>query len=233
MLRFTLLAAGAALALAACGEASDPAASETAAAPTESQAAASSQAEQNAADLPDMAIGAEDAPVTIVEYASVTCPHCATFHETVYPQIKQKYVDTGRVRFVFREFPTPPATLAVAGFMVARCAAEKTDKSAYFAVLDNLFRTQMTWAFGDDPRGELLKIAAQAGMDEQAFTQCLERKDILAGINEKVENGAEEYEISGTPSFIIDGEKMRLATFEDFEQAIDARLEETSEPEGE
>src|SRR5690554_935145 len=119
--------------------------------------------------LPEMSLGKADAPVTIVEYASMTCPHCANFHKTTFPELKKKYIDTGKVRFIFREFPLDP--LAAGGFMLARCAG-KDDKTKYFAMVETLFHQQKEWVV-QKPIEPLKSIAKQAGFTEQSFDQCL------------------------------------------------------------
>src|SRR5262249_9747747 len=116
--------------------------------------------------LPEMSLGDENAPVTIVEYASMTCPHCAAFHETVYPELKKRFIDTGKVRFIFREFPLDQ--LAAAGFMLARCAS--ADK--YFPLIETLFAKQRDWVV-QRPLVPLLAIARQAGFTEETFNECL------------------------------------------------------------
>ena len=185
----------------------------------------------NAAEgaLGDMAVGSDDATITVIEYASVTCPHCATFHETIFPAIKEQYIDTGKVRFVFREFPTAPGALSVAGSMLARCAADKGGDEAYFLLIDSLFKTQRTWIYGENPRGELLKIAAQAGIDEAAFDACVKREDLLELINKNVDEGSDKYGIASTPSFIIDGRLRHFSTEEAFTEAIEAALEKAAQ----
>ncbi len=181
--------------------------------------------EEGAGALSDMTRGSADAPMTVIEYASVTCPHCATFHETVYPEIKENYIDTGKVRFVFREFPTAPAELSVVGSMLARCAADKNGEDAYFTVLSSLFKTQRTWIFGESPRAELLKIVSQAGMDEAAFDECIKRQELLDLINKNVTDAQEKYEVNSTPSFVVDGQLRHFSTVEDFSKALDEALE--------
>ena len=182
----------------------------------------------NAAEVmaSDMVMGADDAPVTIIEYASTTCPHCASFHETIFPSIKEKYVDTGKVKFVFREFPTAPVDFSMIGSVLARCAGEKGGDEAYFLVLGSLFKNQRAWVVGENPKLELLKIAAQAGMNEEAFDACLKRQDFIDLVSENTETAQKEFSINATPSFVMDGEKMTARTFEDFEAAIDAKLAE-------
>ena len=174
--------------------------------------------------LAEMALGSEDAAVTVIEYASVTCPHCATFHETIYPSIKEDYVDTGKVRFVFREFPTAPAELSVVGSMLARCAADKGGPDAYFLVLGSLFKTQRTWIYGDNPRGELIKIASQAGMDETDFDACVKREELLNLINQNVKTAQERYDVNSTPSFVVNGNLRHFSSVDDMAKALDDAL---------
>jgi len=222
-LRSALLPGAMALALAACDGASSSGA-------TGSEAAASSpEAGAGASDgvgaLAEMAVGDEDAAVTVIEYASLTCPHCATFHETIYPEIKEKYVDTGKVRFIFREFPTAPAELSIAASMLARCAADKGGQDAYFLVLGSLFKTQRAWITGDSPRAELIKVANQTGMDEAAFDACMKREELLDLINGNVNDARNRYDVRSTPSFIVNGDLRHFSTVEDFSGAIDEALE--------
>lgn len=173
----------------------------------------------------DMILGDPNAPVTLIEYASVTCPHCASFNEQVIPDIKEKFVKTGKVKLVFREFPTAPANYSLIGSVLARCAADKAgSQEAYFLVTDALFRGQQTW-IKDNPRGELAKIVAQAGMSEAELDACLQRQEFVDIINSNAKSGMDKYEISGTPSFILNGEKMVYKTKEEFEQQIAAAVE--------
>ena len=168
----------------------------------------------------DMVIGDPDAPVTVVEYASVTCPHCATFHETTFPELKEKYVDTGQVKFVFREFPTPPAPLAVAGFLLARCAADNGgDQDLYFTMLDTLFRTQRSW-MNENARAELLRISNAVGLNEQEFQTCVEDEAAIDALRDDIEYAANTYEITGTPAFVINEEMVRAFTLEQFDEAL-------------
>lgn len=190
-------------------------------------AAAETQARPQTGAAAEMFLGDPDAPVTVIEYASVTCPHCATFHETIFPAIKEKYVDAGKVKFIFREFPTAPAGLSYVGSVLARCAADKGGRDAYFLVLGALFKTQRTWIYGEDPKAELLKIAAQAGMDEASFDACMQRQELVELINANVDEASSKYQINSTPSFVIDGEKQNVRTVEEFEKALDAALAES------
>ncbi len=163
--------------------------------------------------LGDMAQGDEKAPVTIIEYASMTCPHCAQFHATTFPELKKRYIDTGKVRFIFREFPLDQ--LALAAFLLARCSGP--DK--YFPMIETLFQLQKEWVI-QKPLGPLLAIAKQAGMSEQAFNECLQDKKLIDGI-EEVRQQAMKLNVQSTPSFFVNGKPLRGAfTIEDFEKAI-------------
>ncbi|WP_370874376.1 DsbA family protein [Amorphus orientalis] len=169
--------------------------------------------------LPEMALGEEDAPVTIVEYASMTCPHCATFHEATYPDLKEKYIDTGKVRFVFREFPLDP--LAAAGFMLARCAPEEQ----YFDMVDLLFEKQRQWAYSQDPVTELLNLSKQAGFTQESFEACLTNQELLDGVNEVKDRGARDFSVTSTPTFFVNGRMVRGARgIEEFSEIIDSEL---------
>lgn len=173
----------------------------------------------------DMVLGDPNAKVTLIEYASVTCPHCAAFNETVMPDIKEKFVSTGKVKLIFREFPTAPANYSLIGSVLARCAAEKAgSQDAYFLVTDALFRTQHDW-IKDNPKAELVKIVAQAGMDEAALDACLKRQELVEVINNNAKQGMEKYGVTGTPQFILNGEKMAYKTKEEFEQQIAEAVE--------
>lgn len=161
----------------------------------------------------EMTMGAADAPVTVVEYASVTCGHCAAWNEQVWPEFKRRYVDTGQVRYVFREFPTPPQEIAVAGFLLARCAGE----DRYFAVIDSIMRNQR--AVITNPRQELLNIARTAGMNEEQFNQCVTDQDAVEALNARVQQGVEAG-VTATPYFMINGEQHQDITLEGFETAL-------------
>jgi protein-disulfide isomerase len=169
--------------------------------------------------LGDMVIGDEKAPVTIIEYASMTCPHCADFHEHTYPELKKRYIDTGKVRFIFREFPLDQ--LAAAGFMLARCGTQdptkagmvadtKPDSSKYFAMVDTLFAQQRDWVV-QKPLQPLLSIAKQAGFSEQSFNECLKNQTLLNGIEETRTRAAEKFNVQSTPTFFINGKIVRGA----------------------
>jgi protein-disulfide isomerase len=183
-----------------------------------------------AGPLGDMVQGDEKAPVTIIEYASMTCPHCAQFHETTYPELKKRYIDTGKARFIFREFPLDQ--LAAAGFMLARCSAQDPAKGApsaaeipaasakYFAMIETLFAQQKDWVV-QRPLQPLLAIAKQAGFSEQSFNECLKNQQILDAIEEVRQRGAQKLNVQSTPTFFINGKLARGAmTIEEFDKQI-------------
>ena len=212
-----------ALTLAACGGASSDE-------PKSSGENAETATSSNATGaLADMSLGNSDSAVTVIEYASVTCPHCATFNETVWPEIKEKYVDTGKINFVFREFPTAPGNLSVAGSMLARCAADKGGSEAFFLIVDSLLKTQRTWIYSDSPRDELIKVATQAGMDEAAFDDCVRRKELLDLINENVNVARDKYNVNSTPSFVVNGTLRHFSNAEDMAAALDEALEKAGQ----
>lgn len=155
-----------------------------------------------AAASEDRVLGEADAPVTVIEYASVTCGACGAFHERTYGDFKEKYIDTGLVKFIFREFPTAPQPVSMAGFLLARCAPE----DEYYDVIDTLFERQRQILTSQDPRAELLAVANAVGISEQEFDACIADDSEIQRINDVVQNGIEEYNISATPTFVIDGE---------------------------
>jgi len=154
--------------------------------------------------LGDQVLGSPDAPVTIIEYASMTCPHCSHFHETTFPEMKKKYIDTGKVRFIFREFPLDP--LAAAGSMLARCAGG--DK--YFPLLEALFSQQKDWVV-QKPLAPMLAIAKQAGFTQQTFDECLANQKMLDGIEESRTRASQKFGVNSTPTFFINGKIFRGA----------------------
>jgi len=168
--------------------------------------------------LPEKMLGKADAPVTIVEYASMTCPHCATFHATTLPEIKTKYIDTGKARMIFREFPFDPR--AEAGFMLARCSEDK-----YFAMVDVLFKQQSNWARAEDAQAALLQISKLAGFSQESFTACLTNQKLLEDIRAVRTRGADEFKVDSTPTFFINGDKYAGAlTVGELSAIIDAKL---------
>lgn len=167
--------------------------------------------------LGDMALGAgEGAKVTIVEYASATCPHCAAFHKDVWPKLKADYVDTGKIRFIFREFPLNDPALAA--FMIARAAP----KESYFPLIGVFFDTLETWA--KDPANGLLNIAKQAGFTQEKFDATLKDEKLAKGIME-IRDGGVKFGVQGTPTFFLNGKPMRgEVTYDSLKADIDKLL---------
>lgn len=151
--------------------------------------------------LPDMVMGNDKAAVTVIEYASMTCPHCAHFQETTFPELKKRYIDSGKIRYIFREFPLD--NLAAAASMLARCAGEN-DKNKYFAMIETLFNQQGTWAV-ERPLPPLLAIAKQAGFTEQSFNACLSNQKVLDGIEAVRQRAIDKFKVGSTPTFFING----------------------------
>ncbi|WP_411033116.1 DsbA family protein [Shinella sp. BYT-45] len=159
--------------------------------------------------LPEMALGEANAPVTIIEYMSTTCPHCAAFHNNTFDAIKAKYVDSGKVRFILREFPFDPR--AAAAFMLARCKpqnpAELTDAAQYFPMISMLMKQQETWAGAQDGREALLQMSKLAGFTQESFQACLTNQKLLDDVNAVRERGAKEFGVAATPTFLINGKR--------------------------
>ena len=167
--------------------------------------------------LPDMALGPKDAAVTVTEYASMTCPHCAAFTEQVFPKIKEAFIDTGKIRFVFREFPLD--IKAAAGSMLARCIA-KDDSAKYFAVNELLFKTQDDWVL-KDTAASLTRIGKQAGLSQEAVDACLKDQALLDKIAADQKFANEVLKVNSTPTFFINGEKLTgEQSFEEFSKKI-------------
>lgn len=171
----------------------------------------------------EMVLGNASARVTLIEYASSTCPHCAEFHETAWDQLKSNYIDTGRIRFVFREFPTPPAPVAVAGFQVARCGGATPEQ--YFTRVGEIFRTQRSLfetLQADAGRRYFVNLGQAAGLTEQQVLQCISDEAGAARVRNMVQAG-ERDGVTGTPTFIINGTKFEQApTYENLSRALDA-----------
>jgi protein-disulfide isomerase len=171
--------------------------------------------------LPDMGLGPANAPVTITEFASMTCPHCAAFNATVFPKIKSEYIDSGKIRYIFREFPLD--IKAAAGSMLARCIA-KDDAAKYFAVIDMLFRQQNDWVMKNTTE-TLTRIGKQAGLSQQQVEDCLKDQALLDKIAADQKYAAEVLKVDSTPTFFINGEKIKGETsFEEFDKKIKSLL---------
>jgi len=167
----------------------------------------------------EMVMGRDDAPVTMVEYSSLACPHCAAFHRDVLPKIKEGYIDTGKVRLVYRDFPL--GGLALAAAMLARCGG----REKYFGFIEVLFRSQAQWSRSDNPRRELERVARFGGISQKDFEACLVNEPLMTNIREQAVDAKQKFGIDSTPTFIIDGEKIEGARpFEDFRDAIEKAL---------
>ena len=165
--------------------------------------------------LGDRTLGKDDAPVTIVEYASMTCPHCAHFHETTYPELKKRYIDTGKVRFIFREFPLDP--LAAGASMLARCA----DKDKFYPMIETLFQQQRQWAV-EKPIPKLMALAKQAGISEQTFNACLSDQKMLDAMQAEQKRATDKFGVNSTPTLFINGKKqVGGVSIEDLAKVID------------
>jgi len=168
--------------------------------------------------LPDKQLGKDDAKVTIVEYASMTCPHCAHFAETTFPDLKTKYIDTGKARYILREFPFDPS--AEAGFMLARCA-----KDNYFPMVDVLFRQQANWVGVQNTKDALLQISKLAGFTQESFETCLTDQKLLDDVRSVQKRGANEFKVDSTPTFFINGKTYKGAmSIEEMSAIIDPLL---------
>ena len=171
--------------------------------------------------LPDMALGPSNAAVTITEYASMTCPHCAAFNEQVFPKIKAEYIDTGKVRYIFREFPLD--IKAAAGSMLSRCIANG-DAPKYFAVTDMLSRQQNDWVMKNTTE-TLTRIGKQAGLTQQQVETCLKDQSLLDKIAADQKYASEVLKVDSTPTFFVNGEKIKGETsIEQFEKKINPLL---------
>ena len=151
--------------------------------------------------LGDVALGPDNAKVNIVEYASLTCSHCAAFHKETWPELKKRYLDTGKVRFTLREFPLDP--LATAGFMLARCDGN----AKYYPISDLLFEQQRNWAFTEKPLDALRALMRQAGFSQEKFDACLRDQKLYDAVNAVKNRGVEQFKVDSTPTFFINGQR--------------------------
>ncbi len=167
----------------------------------------------------DMALGPRDAPVTVIEYASTTCPHCAEWAKEVFPAFRAKYIDTGKVHYVLRELPTPPADLSEAGFLVGRCAGAK-----YFVVLDVLWRSQDWLQETGNGAGWLSGAGQAAGLTPQQTDACVKDGSAIKAFHERMAANEKELPAKGTPTFFVNGKQVGDGgvTIEQLDQAIAA-----------
>ena len=179
-------------------------------------------AEIDTSQVQEMVLGAEDAPVEVIEYASFTCPHCANFHENVFDQLKADYIDTGEVRFVYREvyFDRPGLWAG----MVARCGGEER----YFGIADLLYERQEDWArAGEAPEivAALRRVGKTAGLTDEQLDACLSDAAKAQALYATFEQNAQADEITATPSFVIDGELHSNMPYDEFSAILDERIE--------
>jgi protein-disulfide isomerase len=169
--------------------------------------------------LPEKALGSADAPVTLYEHSSLTCSHCAAFHRETYPRLKKEYIDTGKLRLVYRDYPL--GQLALVAAMLPHCAGPER----YFGFLQVLYRGQDQWSRSDNPLRELETVARLAGMSKAEFDACLSDKELYRAIRERAQDDQTVYGIQGTPTFRIEGKQLSGARpFEDFQEIIEAAL---------
>jgi len=154
----------------------------------------------HATEWKEHVLGDENAPVTMIEYASLTCPHCASFHNDVLPELKEKLIDTGKLKLIFRDYPLDGIALRAAA--VAQCAGD----DRYFGVLSMLFKSQMTWARSEDPIGGIKEVVRFGGMTGDAVDACIADQTMIEAIVASRMKGEQEYNVSSTPSFVLDGE---------------------------
>ena len=175
----------------------------------------------HAVDLGEPAIGDAAAPVTIIEFASLTCPHCASFHVNTLPELEKRYIDTGKVRLVFREvYFNKPALWAA---MIARCAPA----DRYFGIADALFATQASWAAEEDPQamlGKLYGVGRQAGLTNEAMDACMQDRALAEALVAEYQKNAAADGVEATPTFLINGEKVGNMPWEEFQAKLDAAL---------
>ena len=170
-------------------------------------------------------IGESNAPVTIIEYASLGCSHCAVFHRETYPKLKKNYIDTGKVMLVFTDFPL--GTPALAASMIARCAGP----TRYLGFVDLFFRAQNQWSRAPNPLEALKKIARFGGLDSDDVDRCLNQQTLIDYLQETARKASAEFSINSTPTFLINGKKISGALeYEKFRALIDEALQLTKKP---
>ena len=169
--------------------------------------------------LSEMSMGQDNAPVTMIEYSSLGCPHCAAFHRDTLPRIKKEYIDTGKVRLVYRDFPL--GTPALAAAMIARCAG----RDKFFGFIEIIFRSQDQWSRSRQPLAELARVAKFGGMSETDVEECLKLQELLDGIRRNAASAQETYKVNSTPTFIIGKEIISGAMpYETFKKVFDKAL---------
>ncbi len=164
----------------------------------------------------DRILGNPDATITVIEYASLTCPHCAKFHTTVYKDLKKNWIDTGKIRFVYRHMPFDK--LATAGAVVT---ASLTDTNKFFGLIAYLLQTQDNWARAKDPLVEMKKLVALAGISDAQFENALKNRDLIDQVITQAREGAVAFGVDSTPSFVINGKLYSNMSYEDFSRILE------------
>jgi len=169
--------------------------------------------------MAEKSIGSADAPVTMIEYSSLTCPHCANFHTDVLPHIKRDYVDTGKVRIVFKDFPL--GNLAMAAAMIARCSGDN-----YISMIDALFQSQKSWAQSDTPFDAIAGIARLSGMTIDDLENCLDNRELLNALQAVSQDASQNLGVDSTPTFFVEGVKVPgHLPYEDFKEILNKALD--------
>jgi len=150
----------------------------------------------------DRVMGKPDAPLTVIEYASMTCPHCARFHESVLPTLKADWIDTGKIKLIYRDLPTPPVNMALGVAMITQCAP----KEQYFPILSLLFKGQDRWMGAPDPLNEIKRIVGLAGITPAEIDVCLKNNDLAQKLQDRAQDGTRLYKVSSTPTLIVNGQ---------------------------
>jgi protein-disulfide isomerase len=170
--------------------------------------------------LADRILGDPNAPVTIIEYSSLTCPHCRHFHLEILPEIKKNYIDTGKVKLIYRDFPFDQ--LGLLATVMTRCAPVER----YFGFLDVLFQQQGSWSRSKDPMGDLSRIGKLGGLNPSDFEACLKNQALVDGLVQKRLDGQKKFDVNATPTFIIDGDHKIVGSqpYEDFDKILSKKV---------
>ena len=167
----------------------------------------------------ERSLGNQNAKVTVIEYASLTCPHCAAFHREPWPEIKKEYVDTGKIKFIFRDFPLDRVALAAS--MIARCAPEER----YFGVINLMFETQATWRNAANPQAALESIGRLAGMPPETLQACIQSRAVFDAVMKQRNDGDKKFKIESTPTILVNGQKINgILNIGRFREVLDKAL---------
>lgn len=167
--------------------------------------------------LAEMVMGKADAPVTIIAYESMTCPHCASFHANTLPRLKKEYIDTGKVKFVMRDFPFDQ--VALRAHMMARCSG----KDRFFGMVEVLYRSQESWTRAQNPLAALAGVGRMSGLSQADFDACMKHKELFDFIVRRIKEGRDKYGVERTPSFVIAGKLAIVGAqpFDEFEKVLE------------